>query len=66
MHYFLFYKEVSELLFQKSNASYSIFPLIDWQPSCPPAQMKKVMISNEKLSNQVMHLVNFLGSNTIL
>ncbi len=34
MHYFLFYKEVSELLFQKSNASYSIFPLIDWQPSC--------------------------------
>ncbi len=31
MHYFLIYKQISELLFQKSNASYFI-PFID--PVC--------------------------------
>ncbi len=34
-HYFLIYKKISELLFQKSNASYFDLPFIDWQVSCP-------------------------------
>ncbi len=35
MNYFLIYKNISELLFQKSNASYFVFPFIDRQVSCP-------------------------------
>ncbi len=34
-HYFLIYKKISELLFQKSNASYFVFPFIDRKVSCP-------------------------------
>ncbi len=33
MHYLLIYKKISELLFQISNASYFVFPFIDWQHS---------------------------------
>ncbi len=39
MHYFIIYKSfksyfLQELLFQMSNASYFVFPFIDWQLSC--------------------------------
>ncbi len=37
MHYFLIYKKISEWLLKKSNASYFVFPFIDWQVSCPHA-----------------------------
>ncbi len=34
MHYFLIYRKISELLFQKSNASYFVFPFIDNSALC--------------------------------
>ncbi len=34
-HYFLNKKKISELMFQKNNASYVFFPFIDRQVSCP-------------------------------
>ncbi len=40
-YYFLIYKKILELLFQKSNASHFVFPVIDWQVSCPHVERNR-------------------------